>query len=461
MRLEGRVADATRRRGRARRGGPRRTGASGRRRRRSRPRRRRGPRRSAARRRARRQRAADDRDVPAVRGQLVGERTGDVRGAAAREEHEGADAHAPHGCSARVCTPGRARDAGGSARSEGQRRARRRPGARRRGARAARCAAARRQTSEVEPPPSRFSAWTAPSATSASASSPSVRPASSSARPSQATASRRPSRAMPERGARVAPDGDVGVELARRRPRSPRRRRRTTRAAVGPAAARPGAGRRRGPAGSASRRAIVTRAPATCRQARTSPHGASKATGGARCPPVRSSPSGGRRARTKKPPTSASADPVVGAPGRERRRAREAQDARRRRRSVVGGDVEGRRGAVGEPQTVALGGGAGVHRGQSGGRRQGSSEGERVMALWLRVDGRRKTVSDVDIVRRDVRRTPRGHCRPIRVGGRCLRRAEHLALGAVAADAHRAPLPGAVARGVVEGPAAVRRAGTP
>ena len=51
-----------------------------------------------------------------------------------------------------------------------------------------------------------------PSAASSSASSLSVSPASRRERPSQATASRRPER-QPERGARVAALGDVGVEL--------------------------------------------------------------------------------------------------------------------------------------------------------------------------------------------------------------------------------------------------------
>ena len=54
------------------------------------------------------------------------------------------------------------------------------------------CAAARRDTSEVDPPPSRLSAVWQPRAASSSASSSSVSPASRRERPSQATASRRP-----------------------------------------------------------------------------------------------------------------------------------------------------------------------------------------------------------------------------------------------------------------------------
>ncbi len=57
----------------------------------------------------------------------------------------------------------------------------------------------------------------------ASASSAMVRPASSSARPSQTAAISSPLSVSPERGPRIAAGGDVGVELAASRPRSPRR----------------------------------------------------------------------------------------------------------------------------------------------------------------------------------------------------------------------------------------------
>ena len=142
------------------------------------------------------QRAAHDRDVPAVRGQRVGQGAGDVRGAPAREEHEGTDhAHPTVIAPASRCGPApRTPAAAPSARQEGQRGGDR-PAAGEPAPSGSRGSlrSRPRQTSEVEPPPSRFSAWTAPSATSASASSPSVRPASS--RPGR----RRPRRAAPSR----------------------------------------------------------------------------------------------------------------------------------------------------------------------------------------------------------------------------------------------------------------------
>ena len=71
-------------------------------------------------------------------------------------------------------------------------------------------------------------------------------------------------------------------------------------------------------------------------------------------PLVRTSPSGGWTGppRTKNPPTSASATPwrahqAGSGVGRGKRRTRTA-----RAQGVVGGDMEGRRGAVGEPQAL-------------------------------------------------------------------------------------------------------------
>ena len=135
------------------------------------------------------------------------------------------------------------------------------------------------QTSDVEPPPSRFIADVQPSATISSASSSSVRPGVV-ARAAVAGDREQLAVGEAERGARVAAVGDVGVELGlagaealgvvlAAEDGAP------SRTSSGPACSRSPRG-----CGGRARRAARSRAtpPRTCTQARTSPQGASNGT---------------------------------------------------------------------------------------------------------------------------------------------------------------------------------------
>ena len=172
---------------------------------------------------------------------------------------------------------------------------------------------------------------TAPSATSASASSPSVSPASSSARPSQATASSRRSPRHAERRARVAAGGDVGVELARARREAlvvAAARRAPPRTSSGPAWSRSPRGRG-GQVVAAGDRHARARRRARRRAARPTARRTATARGAiaARAQLAQRRPCGPREEAADQ----RLGDAVLGAPGRERRRAA----ARRTTRTAV------------------------------------------------------------------------------------------------------------------------------
>ena len=191
----------------------------------------------------------------------------------------------------------------------------------------------RRRTAAVEV--ERVDARRAPR--SVSASSPSVSPASWSARPSQATASSRPRRVSAERGARIAAVGDVGVELVRRRPRSPRRRRDHRPPARDEQ--RPGlqqvAARAR-PA-SSSRRAMRTRPPATCTQARSAPRARRRARTARARRACAARPAACRRAgrRSRRPAPRARRGRGTRPPAARPRQAHDADLGRRAGRSAA------------------------------------------------------------------------------------------------------------------------------
>ena len=153
-------------------------------------------------------------------------------------------------------------------------------------------------TSEADPPPSRLIASAAPRSIIASRELGQVEAGLGLGSP---VADRRDQvgRVQAERRPRVAAGRDVRVELARLRPKSPRRRRRdrSGRRRRGRASGPPGAGRRRARPGARAASAARPRRDPLCTQARTRSQGESNGTLASACPSTRSSPSGVPSAR--------------------------------------------------------------------------------------------------------------------------------------------------------------------